>query len=372
MTDFERNYFGKGPRPATMAIQRKRGVLVRTNSNRESSQLTDEWQPQQAGTAGSTGSGVDGDRRTSSLRRPQTGNSSASSGGVTVKKEVNFLSPTKSEAEPAKCSSSSALRQSTFPRHFTTRATPSVLAERGLVVDPKTDLLANRLLQKHEARSRQNSENGNSSSFNDQPLGNSSSSSQLRRSSSAAEEDSSGEVRRLDGDDDGSRLAPIPRAAGYARINNQNENCYPGDKESSRTGGGGGDHSLNHGDWNTATEAISYYSDSTTGSNSATMADQLRQGTIVPAPPASSEINRRTKIHSSSWSLSSNCGRQSQAAAIHDDNSRFGTIRSIQSECRTSSTSHLNRSGSLKRIRGGRSNQSLCSCDAEIEVTTRG
>lgn len=339
-----------------MAIQRKRGLLVRTNSNRESSQLTDEWQQQTgAGTSGECGGiGADGDRRTSSLRRPPTGNSTATAGGVTVKKEVNFLSPTKSEAEPVKPS----LRQSTLPHNF---SSTMVLAERGHVADPKTDLLASRLLQKHESRSRQNSENGNSTSCNDQPLGRINS--QLRRSSStAAEEDSSGDVRSRLGDE--SRLASISRRSG--RQNNQNENYFSRENTESEVEEG---RSLSHSDWNTAAEAISYYSDST-GSNSMTMAnttaDQRHHGSVM----TTSEINRLPKIHSSSWSLSSNCGRQSQTVTMADDSSRFGTIRSIQSEYRTSSTSHLNRSGSLKRIKGGRSNQSLCSCDAEIEVQT--
>lgn len=345
MTDLEWNYFGSSaPEPtARMAIQRKRGVLVRTNSNRDES--TDEWQEQEQGSC-------NGDRRTSSLRR------TAAASTAIVKKEVNFVSPTKSDAEP----SPKSLMPPTLPNKFS--------------------------VQRQHHRSRQNSESGNS--FAEQTR-------------NIAQEHMSGE----DSVNDDCEVGTTEQDAGHAeqqrrrRFDGRQQNGgvynqFQGEDYSTLLHGNSrgpissGGHELHSngmesggtattGDCdarNTSTstvEAVSYYSDST-ASNSMAMASG--------GEPAMTDIDgqqqlqrarerKMARFHSSSWSLSSaNCdgGRSSKSATIHDD-SRFGTIRSVQSECRTSSTSQLNRSGSLKRIiKPGRSNQSLCSCDAESEV----
>lgn len=330
MTDFERNYFGTGPRPTALsvALPRKRGVLVRSNSNRDAAaQLTDEWQPEEEISNG-------GDRRTSSLRRPvgiTNGNPTASSTsgggvGVAVKKEVNFVSPTKSDAEPV---------HSTNRQRITSNLS-----------DPRTQ-------QQPNPRPRQDTETG--SSFEEQPHRVRHQRGQVSGSSGAEEEEgcvarernkSARQETNYSTGLSGNSKRDLPRTQGTSDKDGrggQKEN----EKPSIAAAGDGGD-------WNTAAEAVSYYSDST-GSNSVTMASAA-----VATP-------RPARIHASSWSLSSHCGNGlSRTATIHDDN-RFGTIRSVQSECRTSSTSQLNRSGSLKRIKG-RSNHSLCSCDAETEV----
>lgn len=353
MTDFEWNYFGSSaPEPtARMAIQRKRGVLVRTNSNRDES--TDEWQEQeQEQEPGS----CNGDRRTSSLRRTLPSS-------TVVKKEVNFVSPTKSDAD-----SSNNFR----------------------VEGPKIQR------QHHRIRSRQNSETGNS--FAVQPRD--------------VEQDHHFDIPNTREDDDNDDNSKVGTQQHVVHVEQQSRRRFEGRQQNggvykqfqgdnystvslsdskrdlSRGPISSGGHELHSNEMemsgpatagdcdarNTSTttmEAMSYYSDST-ASNSMAMANG--------AEPAMTDIDGKqqqqrqmARFQSSSWSLSSaNCdgGRSSKSATIHDD-SRFGTIRSVQSECRTSSTSQLNRSGSLKRIiKAGRSNQSLCSCDAESEVLT--
>ena len=268
MTDFERNYFGTGPRPlpSTSSTEssknrRGRGVLVRSSSHQE----PEPGEERELSNGG----------RTSSLRRPAgvrgaSTSSSSSAAPAAVKKEVNFLSPTKSDAEPS------------YKPHQTPQR------ER-------------RTSESRSQRLRQ-PEGGVSLRIH-----------QTRQLSSSSGADEESVVASVQGD----------------------------------------------GDWNTAAEAISYYSDST-ASNS------------VPAPLPTVTDNGPARRTASSWSLSSNCQQQQQQARVSTtlDDSRFGTIRSVQSECRTSSTSQLNRSGSLRRIKG-RSNQSLCSCDAETEVRCR-
>lgn len=384
MTDFERNYFGTGPRPATMTVAstsaaataaavgvpRKRGVLVRTNSNRDS-QLTDEWQeqPEEPLIPLTNGGGGARDGRTSSLRRPVlNGNSVSSANGVAVgsgavaavKKEVNFVSPTKSDTEqPVKTHRRSDVKK--------------------MGEDPTTT--EQRLLhqQQQNSRLRRNSETEHS--FEDQVLVLPARQRQLS-SSSGADEDVKYETRNVDqrrqgtnyssaivshSRRDSSRTGPQGTNGNTSSPHEKEQKCSTTDPVATITG--------RDCDWNPAAEAISYYSDST-GSNSVTMPTVTT--TCAPGSgysdtaAAAIELDRMrrrpARFHASSWSLSSNCGGLSKAAIAHDD-SRFGTIRSVQSECRTSSTSQLNRSGSLKRVKG-RSNQSLCSCDAETEVRT--
>lgn len=383
MTDFERNYFGTGPRPATMTVAstsagtavgvpRKRGVLVRTNSNRDS-QLTDEWQeqpPEEPLIPLTNGGGGARDGRTSSLRRPVlNGNSVSSANGVAVgsgavvaavKKEVNFVSPTKSDTEqPVKTHRRSDVKK--------------------VGEDSSTE---QRLLHQQDSRLRRNSETEHS--FEDQVLVHPARQRQLS-SSSGADEDVNYETRNVDRRDrrqgtnyssaivsnsrrDSSRTGPQGTNGNSSSPHEKEQKCSTTDPSTTISG--------RDCDWNPAAEAISYYSDST-GSNSVTMptvttACAPGSGHSDTAAAAAIELDRMrrrpARTHASSWSLSSNCGGLSKAAIAHDD-SRFGTIRSVQSECRTSSTSQLNRSGSLKRVKG-RSNQSLCSCDAETEVRT--
>lgn len=381
MTDFERNYFGTGPRPATMTVAstsagtavgvpRKRGVLVRTNSNRDS-QLTDEWQeqpPEEPLIPLTNGGGGARDGRTSSLRRPVlNGNSVSSANGVAVgsgavvaavKKEVNFVSPTKSDTEqPVKTHRRSDVKK--------------------VGEDSTTE---QRLLHQQDSRLRRNSETEHS--FEDQVLVHPVRQRQLS-SSSGADEDVNYETRIVDRRDrrqatsyssaivsnsrrDSSRTGPQGTNGNSSSPHEKEQKCNTTDPSTTISG--------RDCDWNPAAEAISYYSDST-GSNSVTMptvTTACAPGSGYSDTAAAIELDRMrrrpARTHASSWSLSSNCGGLSKAAIAHDD-SRFGTIRSVQSECRTSSTSQLNRSGSLKRVKG-RSNQSLCSCDAETEVRT--
>lgn len=329
MTDFERNYFGTGPRPSSIpasasSVPRKRGVLVRSNSNRDS-QLTDEWQPEQEEQQTANTPATNGEsRRTSSLRRPVASAnpvSSSTGSGVSVKKEVNFVSPTKSDAEQT---------QQQHP-HRQQRLTSNGEKRPHLRQNSETET------QPHPPLVHQR---------------------QYSSSSGAEEACGGGSERNKSG----------RQGTNYSTILPGNSKRDLSVAQGTGDNGGGDCHQREAAitttpnmardcDWNTAAEAISYYSDST-GSNSVT----------VPSAVATCQ----PRIHSSSWSLSSNWGGgvaasgPSKVAPNHDDN-RFGTIRSVQSECRTSSTSHLNRSGSLRRSKG-RSNHSLCSCDAETEV----
>lgn len=374
MKDFERNYFGSGPRPSTMAIERKRDVLLRTNSDHSNRETIDEWQQDKdsssigllSSIAKETGVVV-GDRRTSSLRRhPSCTISFASTGGGTVKKEVNFVSPTRSDTEQPRKS----LKHATMLDEFSGR--PLVLRPNQSVESAKTystkgeSAVDEGVYHKQQLRPLRNCETEDY--YGDEVLDRLTSHNQRQMSNdivtigdgntsheqgTSIPSDKPQEINHSAKRDLSRTVSGTVVASGGLKNNEIDEYCTDATLESSR----------NFSDWITPTggDTISYYSDSTV-SNYPTKPIGSSDNTPVPDC-------RAARVHSSSWSLSSNCANLDRfsKATIHDD-SRFGTIRSVQSECRTSSTSRLNRSGSLKRITGGRCNSSLCSCDAGAEV----
>lgn len=297
MTDFERKYFGRNATQrsgsnatasaAPVAFQKKqhplqsqqqsqplfnRGLLTRTNSNVESS------------SAGIGNETPPSDRRTSSLRR----------NGSAVKKEVNFLSPTKT-----------AQHSTTLPHNFTLNMAPQSPAING---------------SRYSHQSRQ-------------------------------------ELEKQNGDRGDNDMERDDNARHFRRRTSETE-----DKE---------------------TENIdpSYYSDSTTASREATAA--------VSQLPL--QMGRNKCFAASSLSLSNiDRARLATFTPLGDDGAgdgggdsndhwphQSGTMRSIRCESRATSQSQLattttmTRNGSLRRSKG-RSNQSLCSCDADTEVRYSG
>lgn len=346
MTDFERNYFGTGPRPLPLTAapssssatgstvtgqQRKRGVLVRTSSSSRESHTTtttaEEWQgdensqPPPANEATTPGGGEGGGDgvKSSSLRRP-------------VKKEVNFVSPTKSSdaSSPAELNHVNSTQRQNSHQDST---------------------LERRLKQQQLKKQQQSRARG------EELLGNEK---QHQYPLQSSGEGTNYTLSRIE----------TPEDRGFA-VGSGNGGSRSGGETDG--GLGTGEVSRDTSDWNVAAEAISYYSES--GSNSVTMIPVNNSTSSALAIDTTTTTGgrgaggRQAALHSSSsWSLSSNWAggvRGGREEGTNLDESRFGTIRSVQSE----STNQLNRSGSMRRIKNGRSNQSLCSCDAETEVS---